>query len=176
MTELFSGNIQVQYGQAYLELGNQFDGGMKECFHGQSNGLCGAAAPGTVFLVTGLHTGAVGLAIHLFDGDPGLDDSWEEVVEVSFVVADDTAALVEWAGTDTHPLALPPGTYRARYQARNMAAGSELDTNVEDEPVDTYRLDLWPAPAAPDRMVKQTSEVAAYWHDWARGLGETPAS
>jgi len=172
MTELFSGTIHVQYGQAYLEFGNQFDGSMEDCFRGQSNGLCGAAARGTVFLVTGLHTGVVGLAIHLFDADPGVDDSWEEIVEVFLTVLDDGAALVEWAGSESYPLALPPGTYRGRYQGRDMAAGSELDTNVSDEPVDTYRLDLWPAPAAPDQVVKQTSEVAAYWHDWAKGLGE----
>ena len=51
-----------------------------------------------------------------------------------------------------------------------MQKGSELDTNVGDEPVDRYRLDLWPAPAEPDRIVKQTSEVAAYWHEWASTL------
>ncbi len=51
-----------------------------------------------------------------------------------------------------------------------MQTANELDTNVNDIPVDTYRLDLWAAPPATDHIVKQTSIVAAYWHDWAGKL------
>jgi hypothetical protein len=171
MISLFSGTIEVQYGQAYLEAGARFDGGMEACFLGQSNGICGAAVPGTLFLTTGLHTGPVGLAVNLFEADPGPDEDWEEIVEVSLAVSG-PASLVEWASDAGAPLALAPGSYRARYSARGMEAGRELDTNVDPDPVDHYRLDLWPAPPAPDRIVKQTSETAAYWHDWAQGLGK----
>ncbi len=59
MTELFAGNVEVQYGQAYIELDGSFDGAMDDCFVGQRNGLCGAQKPAILFLMTGLHTGIV---------------------------------------------------------------------------------------------------------------------
>jgi hypothetical protein len=172
MTELFSGNINVNYGQAYIELGGQFDGDMAACFRGQSNGICGARAPETLFLITGLHTGEVGLTINLFEDDPGIDESWDEIVEVSFRTPDGAMSLLEWARDEGYTMTVAPGSYRARYYARNMQAGNELDTNVTSVPVDTYRLDVWKADAAADRIVKETSQVAAYWHGWAGGLAK----
>lgn len=170
MTELFAGTVEVQYGQAYLELDGAFDGAMEACFRGQSNGLCGAQAPAILFLVTGLHTGTVGLAIHLSEAAPGLDESWEEIVEVSFQVPRGSITLVEWAADRGIAMAVPAGAYRGRYQARAMQAASDADPLPDAAPVDSYRLDLWPAPPAPDRVVKQSSAVAAYWHGWARAL------
>lgn len=41
--------------------------GMEATFVGQSNGLCGAAAPGELSLVTGLYTGEVGARASLAD-------------------------------------------------------------------------------------------------------------
>lgn len=170
MTELFAGNVEVQYGQAYIELDGKFDGAMDACFRGQSNGLRGAQIPAILFLMTGLHTGVVGITINLFDTDPGIDESWEEIVEVSFQAPAGEITLVEWAADSGVGMAVPVGFHRARYQGRAMQSASELGTNVDDTPVDSCRLDLWPAPPAPDRIVKQTSTVAAYWHDWASRL------
>jgi hypothetical protein len=170
MTELFAGNVEVNYGQAYIELDGAFQGAMDECFLGQSNGLCGAQSPAILFLMTGLHTGPVGLTIHLFDTDPGADENWEEIVEVSFQAPNGEITLMEWAADQGAAIALPSGAYRARYSGRAMQAANDLDTNIEDDPVDHYRLDLWRAPMSPDRIVKQTSAVAAYWHDWASKL------
>lgn len=177
MTELFAGNVHVHYGQAYLELDGAFDGEMEDCFRGQSNGLCGAQNPGVLFLLTGLHTGVVGLAIHLSAGEPGIDDNWEEIVDVSFLAPNGYITLMEWAADEGVRMTIPAGSYRARYQGQAMQAGNDLDTNIEDVPVDRYRLDLWQAPSAPDRIVKQTSPVAAYWHDWAgQHADPSPAS
>jgi hypothetical protein len=39
---------------------------------------------------------------------------------------------------------------------------------------DHYLLQFWPAPPAPDRIVKQTSASAAYWHDHAQKQPEPP--
>lgn len=169
MTQLFSANVDVYYGQAYLELAGPFDGFMENCFHGQQNGICGAAAPQALFLITGLHTGPVGMEIHCFDDDPGIDDSWDEIVEVSFLAPRTEIVLVEWAAP-RQALPLTSGAYRARYYARDMDAGRELDTNTTSSAVDTYRIDLWRAGRAADRIIKRTSECAAYWHDWAAGL------
>jgi hypothetical protein len=50
-----------------------------------------------------------------------------------------------------------------------MDEARELDTRMEDDPeADHYLLQFWPAPPEPDRVVKQTSETAAYWHEFAR--------
>ncbi|MDQ1080253.1 hypothetical protein [Pseudoroseomonas cervicalis] len=171
MAELFAGPVAVQYGQDYLALEGGFDGAMEACFAGQSNGLCGARNPALLFLVTGLHTGVVGLGIHLFAADPGLDESWEEIVELSCRVPRGEITLMEWAADRGTGMAVPAGAYRVRYQARAMQAASELDTLEGDTPIDTYRLDLWPAPPSPDCIMKQSSAVAASWHGWAQRLG-----
>lgn len=49
----------VHYGQLYVE-SSENSADLHECFAGQRNGLCGAAVPGKLFLITGLHTGKVG--------------------------------------------------------------------------------------------------------------------
>jgi hypothetical protein len=49
-------------------------------------------------------------------------------------------------------------TYRVRYTARGMDAGhAGTETDV-------YGLWFWPAPAAPDTVIRQTSKSADYWH------------
>jgi hypothetical protein len=49
-----------------------------------------------------------------------------------------------------------------------MEEGRELDTRMEEDPeADRYLLQFWPAPMGADRVVKQTSEIAAYWHEFA---------
>lgn len=54
-------------------------------FAGQGGvGLCGGGTDGTLFLLTGLHVGGVGFTAELHDGRPVLDETGEEIVEVSF--------------------------------------------------------------------------------------------
>ncbi len=55
-----AGEIDVHYGQAYVESGPDAAPDLHDCFAGQRSGLCGATVPGHLFLITGLHTGAVG--------------------------------------------------------------------------------------------------------------------
>jgi hypothetical protein len=169
---LFDGEVRVHYGQVYVESDpERANPLLEEAFAGQSNGLCGAAAPGALFLVTGLHTGHVGLAVELHDGPPPVDDAWEEVVEVSFAPVSSRIALVEWAGAASWPLELERTDHRVRYCATGMDAGRTRDTLLEGEPLlDCYLLQFWAGPPGPDRVEKQTSEVAAYWHRFARGL------
>ncbi len=111
-----SSDVWVHYGQIYVRSRQADlrvpDPELHEYFAGQQNGLCGGAVPGCLFLITGLHTGTVGMVVELHDHPPAQDDSWEEIVEVSFRSAGE-ASLV------------------------------------------------------PDRVVKQTSAIAAYWHGFA---------
>jgi hypothetical protein len=165
----------VHYGQTYVRSGDDF-AELEECFTGQANGLCGAAVPGHLFMITGLHTGHVGFTVELHDEPPPVDDSWQEVVEVSFR-PDGEAGLDCFGGERYWPLDLTEVSYRVRYCATGMDEGRKLDTRViEDEDpedgeslaVDHYLLQFWPAPSEPDTVLRQTSEIAAYWHGWVR--------
>lgn len=173
---LLDREVSVHYGQMYAEsAGHEFQGGMAASFQGQVNGLCGAAVPGFLFLLTGTHTGRVGLAVELHRREPVLDDRWEDVVEVSFGLDGDGLTLTEWGGGGSYPLAVPGGAYRVRYCARGMTAGRRGGVPEKGHPPwDHYLLQLWPAPPAPDRVVRESTAAAAYWHRWARSLPPPP--
>ncbi|MER5389054.1 hypothetical protein [Saccharopolyspora sp. NPDC002686] len=163
MRTLVDEEVPVHYGQIYVESEVE-DADLDACFAEQSNGLCGAAEPGILFLITGLHTGDVGFTIELHDQAPPLDETWEEIVEASYRPVGDVA-LVFWSGDDARSLDLREIDYRVRYCAVGMDAAREQDTRMDDEPlVDRYLLQFWPAPPGPDRILKQTSEIADYWH------------
>jgi hypothetical protein len=171
MRTLFSGEPHVHYGQIYVESGSDSIPDLAGNFTGQANGLCGGAAPGLLFLITGLHTGNVGFTVELHDQEPPPADAWQEVVEVSFRPASPRVGLCQWAGEAWWDLDLEQIDYRARYCASGMDEGRAADTRMDDEPLlDRYLLQFWPSRPAPDRVVKQTSENAAYWHDFAREL------
>jgi hypothetical protein len=175
MTRVFDGPLHVHYAQAYVQdEEEQFEPDLSDAFRGQNNGICGAARPDMLWLITGLHTGSVGFTVDIFDAPPPLDESWEEIVEVSFVVlptAAESIVLMEWAGESSYPLSLEPGTYRVRYSARGMDEGHEADTSPEDGTlIDHYNLAFWPAERAEDQIIKQTSGNAAYWHNSAQGI------
>ncbi|MES9537758.1 hypothetical protein [Actinomadura sp. NPDC000600] len=58
-----------------------------------------------------------------------------------------------------------------------MQAAREADTRLKGEPrIDRYLLQFWPAPPEADRVLKQTTEHAAYWHGFARGLPPAPTA
>jgi hypothetical protein len=169
MRTVVDGEVHVHYGQMYVhsEGGDPFEGDLTACFAGQRNGLCGAAVPGTLFLITGLHTGAVGFTAEVHDTEPP-DAGGEDVVEAPFRV-EGVARLVTWAGEDWWDLDLPPGDYRVRYSGSGMDAGRDRDTRMDGEPeLDRYLLQFWPAPPAPETVVRQHSAIAAYWHGFAR--------
>ena len=168
------GEVHVHYGQIYVESGADYPD-LMECFAGQANGLCGAAAPGTLYLHTGLHTGGVGFTVEAHESPPALDDAWEEVVEVSFAPHSSSVALVQWAGEASWDLDLSESSYRVRYCATGMDPAHEADTRLDDEPMlDRYLLQFWPAAPSPDRVVRRTSEIADYWHGYAAELPPSP--
>jgi hypothetical protein len=141
---------------------------------GQSNGICGAGYPGQLAVVTGLHTGQVPFSVCIAESEPELAEDWEDVVEVSFTAPERGYGLATF---DTWtPLELPASTsYRARYCARGMDAARAQDTRLDGDPVtDRYLLALWPAPPAAETIVRQGSELAAYWHGVARSTPPPP--
>ena len=164
------GEVFVHYGQIYVESDPDTVGpDLDEAFAGQSGGLCGAATPGSLWLTTGLHTGDVGFTVEVHEEPPPLDPQWEDVVEVSFRPASAESQLVQWAGEDMWELDLEVTDYRVRYCARGMDEANRKDTRLDSEPqLDCYLLQFWPAPPEADRILKQTSKIAAYWHGFAR--------
>jgi hypothetical protein len=173
---LFDEEIHVHYGQFYVESRtDDFFEGLTESRGGQANGLCGAAVPGLLFLTTGLHTGHTRVTVEVLDAPPKISDEWEDVVEVSFRPATARVALVQWAGEANWPLPLIPIDYRVRYSATGMDRGRGQDTLLDGEPlVDRYLMQFWPAPLAPDAVIRETSRCAAYWNAHARTLPMPP--
>ncbi|MBO0860972.1 MAG: hypothetical protein J2P21_21310 [Chloracidobacterium sp.] len=179
MARVLSGPIHVAYSQAYVVIGETLPPTPRDAFSGQTNGLCGAAVKGALFLVTGLHTGQVGFTVDVLDAAPQIDKDWEEVVEASFTVPSEDeeleqddieiiyrdVSLVEWSGNRRYPLPISPGNYRVRYCALGMDPGRRRDTLLSGEDlIDFYSLAFWPAEPEPDRIIRQTSEIAASWH------------
>jgi hypothetical protein len=185
MSRVFEGVLHVDYGQAYVLTGEMLNPDLFDAFRGQTNGLCGAAVRGALWLITGKHIGHVGFTVDILDAAPPIDEAWEEIVEVSFTVVDEDEELeyddfeimergiklAEWSIARSYPIPLPPGSYRVRYCARGMQLGHDRRTLLQGKrPVDFYSLSFWPADAAPDCIVKQTSKIAAYWHECAQRL------
>jgi len=172
MRTLMTGPADVAYGQIYIESGDRSPE-VPESFGGQRNGLCGATVAGTLFLVTGMHTGRVGFGVELYDEAPPVDERWEEIVEASFQPAGDVA-LRGW-DSGYWPLDLAQVDYRVRYCGSGMDAGHDAAPPDEDEPeIDRYLLQFWPAAPAPDEVVKESSRTAAYWHGVARKTPPPP--
>ena len=128
-----------------------------------SNGLVGTNASGAVVL-TGIHTGNVSVTVELLDIEPGSVDlnEWDEIVEVS--VDSEEGELIAHGIMDDPPQELPelahagPGTYRLRVHARGR------DTAVDatrSDPVEDYKLAVWPAPDATETVYKQSDTRGA---------------
>ncbi|MFF4257353.1 hypothetical protein ACFY1L_39835 [Streptomyces sp. NPDC001663] len=179
MRTVYSGELPVSYRQFYVESRADERGADHpwDPRAGQSNGLCGAAVPGHLFLTTGLHTGDVGLTVEVHDTAPPLDDEWEEVVEVSFRPNSSSTVLLPWGDGPLCDVGLARTDYRVRYCGRGMdhTPDDEIAVLEGGEPFDHYLLQFWPAPPGADRIVRQTSESAAYWHEAARRQPPPPS-
>lgn len=175
MRVLVDGEVHVHYSQLYVVSGYELSPDLHRAFGGQVNGLCGAATPGSLYLITGLHTGRVGFRVELHDEAPPVDDTWEDVVEVPFRPTGEPVALMQWAGEATWPLDVGDGDLRGRYCGHGMDRARQADTRLDGQPeLDRYLLQFWPAPPGPDQVLKQTSAVAGSWHEVARSQPPPP--
>lgn len=170
--ELFAGLIWVEYHQIYV-YGDEVPQPGDEAFRHQDNGLCGAGAAGALYLITGLHTGRVSFSVRLEPSEPPLAEHWEDVVDASFTTTSGRITVLEWGGQAAHVMEVPPGTYRVRY------AGSGLDSAhsgpaLTRRPADSYTLSFWPAPPAPDVIIRQSSEFARHRHYRQTEDGQAP--
>ncbi|MGW4941732.1 hypothetical protein ACWEOZ_09105 [Actinoplanes sp. NPDC004185] len=106
----------------------------------------------------------------LLDAAPELDDTRDEIVEVSFRRTRREVHLLGLDDDTPHPLGLPPGDHRVRCSVRGI---DEADHS--EEAPDAYLLQFCPAPPAPDRILRRTSPRAALWHRAHRGRPLAPA-
>jgi hypothetical protein len=145
-------------------------------FKGQSNGLLGAGAPGGVWIDGPALYGKYAVRIEAFDSRPPVPAWCADVVEVSY---DHPTAYLSMGSFESwaDPLPLDPGTYRIRYCASGLDA-TVAETAEDEFDGDDYRLyssrhlfQLWPAPSAPDEVVRTTSEFAAAEHARVAGGG-----
>jgi hypothetical protein len=170
MKVLFSGEVEVDYGQIFVESESADDPiDLWGAFAGQEGvGLCGSGRNGTLLLLTGLQNGGVGLTAELHDSRPALDEMWEDIVEVPFRPGSQETRLRQWNGKGWWELGLSVVDYRVRYSATDMDAAFGLNNRDDDEPqTDRYLLQFWPAPPESARVLKQTSRQAAKWHAFA---------
>jgi hypothetical protein len=171
----FDDVVHVHYGFLGVEPEDPADDLLTRSRAGQRNGLCGAAVPGRLSMVTGLHTGAVAVRVESHAGAPPIGPEWQDVVEVSVELADEQYLLTAFDGGDD--LDLPAaGAYRARWCASGMDDGRDMDTAVDDGSApDRYLLQLWPAPMQADVVVRLGSAQAAYWHGIAATTPPPPS-
>ncbi|GLY65847.1 hypothetical protein [Amycolatopsis taiwanensis] len=148
--------LRVSYGQFFVRDYGSWVGDLSLA---ASNGLVGADSSGAVVL-TGIHTGRVNVTVELLDSAPGsvdLDD-WEEVVEVS--VDSEDGELIA-CGLEDSPLEFPylshagAGPYRLRVHARGRDTAPGLN---RFEPVEDYKISVWPAPEAAETVYKQSDK------------------
>jgi hypothetical protein len=169
MRLLFSDEVEVDYGQIFVE-SERGECDLHDAFTGQEGvGLCGGGTKGMLFLLTGLHNGGVGFTAELHDSRPALDETWEEIVEVPFRPVSEETVLRQWNGKNRWELGLEERDYRVRYSAIGMDAGRSKDVREDDEPPtdDRYLLQIWPAAPEPARLLKRTGRTAANWHAFA---------
>lgn len=159
--------VLTDYGQFDLVWGPNggFDGNFEHFFSGQVNGLVGASEPDGVYVNIARRSGGSPVRIVLMDTPPTGDvGSWEDVVEVSFILPEaNEMKWYTWAGESWGLLGgLPAGSYRLRVSAKGRDEGHAGE--FSEHPVDAYLLQMWPAPPHPDAVLLTGSEDANYWH------------
>jgi hypothetical protein len=143
---------------------------LENALSGQENGICGAGIRGGLLLLTGLHTRWVSLTVDVLDSEPVLGAEWEEVVEVPFRYLSPGVSLENWDGDKICDIPLTSPPYTVRYCAKHSGSGEDRECEAEETPIESYSLEFWRAAERPDAVLKQTRELAAYWHRYAKEL------
>ncbi|MEU1630644.1 hypothetical protein ABZ746_36265 [Streptomyces sp. NPDC020096] len=116
-----------------------------------------------------MNCGPVKVTVDAQAHEPILDlGEWDEVVEVSSHFDTNEADLESLGGAIEDELeempisAAGPGWYRLRIHARGRDQGAEaIDLDINDDPVEDYLIQSWPAPQAPEIHHKLTDAHGA---------------
>ena len=159
---LLDTTVMTDYGFFDLVWGGGVgNNGDPDIFAGQVNGLVGAGVPDGVCVNLARRSGGSRVTIRSLPAAPSApDDSWEDVVEVSTILPNGEAVRWQtWAGETGGELPpLSPGPHRVRVSARGR------DEAADALAMDTYLIELWPAPIGADAILRTSSRNAAYWH------------
>jgi len=165
--EIYSGPLGIGYGQFYIDYLDEDKGTplLDEAMENQTNGLCGEVDHGELVFIAGIQVGIIHLEVHMYDIEPALDESFQDIVDVSTQFSK-PPILCEWAHDDTHELKIPNGTYRIRY----CINGLDIDPDCYDEDDQPFKhqkylIQIWPSPLAPDQIIKNETETGLYWHN-----------
>lgn len=122
------------------------------------NGLVAAGNHGSAGVATAIEVGHINVTAELWDGPPALLlDDWQDVAEISLTWP--TTAMYFGDDEDGPRLTLPgPGGYRLLVHGRHRDDGDVRDLS---DPVETYLLQLWPAPVEKPVTHKATSRLGA---------------
>ncbi len=132
------------------------------------NGLIAVGEDGASIL-TGLTVGPVKVTVTTHVSEPSLHEGgWDEVVETSFISTTGSALVTSWEDGEAEDLPgltpSGPGSYRVRVHARGRDEGRAKDSlGPDDDPVEVYLLQVWPTPAAGERIIRQTDQVGDEW-------------
>jgi hypothetical protein len=97
------------------------------------------------------------LRLEVVQRPPRLDAKrWDHMVEVPLPVPSGTLVFEASGGGPSTEATVRPATYRARISGRSFRAGVG-----EIEGHERYRIQLWPAPTSPPRLVKKWPGYAA---------------
>ncbi len=124
---------------------------------------------GSATIATGVNYGPVKVTADAQAHEPTLDTGeWDEVVEVSIHFETSEADLESLGGAvEDEPEEMPlsaagPGWYRLRVHARGRDQGAEAtDVDIDQDPVEEYLIQSWPAPEAPETRHKMTDAHGA---------------
>jgi len=170
---MFKGTLGIDYGQFYITLSSDEDVDMDPdaSFEGQENGICGAKLDDMIYFVTGIQSGSIEIDVDLHESAPVIDETYGEIIEVSFNRSKKALSLCEWGWEKEHALDIPEGIYRLRYSIDGMDKDHSNEAIEEDEdlwespvPGQRHLIQIWPDENAKDKVIKQTSEKAKYWH------------
>ena len=157
---LFDDILYVEESQFMISSTDDAFPNFGRAFDGQANGLIDGSGDGMLWVITGAEYGDVHALVRVTPAEPQLDDSFGDIVEVSFVHTSDELFVRELDG-EWHPgIPLNPGEYRVRLSVANMDSFYDRDDDDESVLDEDYLIELWPADPSPDAILKQTSEHA----------------
>jgi len=151
--------VPVQYHQ--FDISDE-DGPTGPDLDRRHNGLV-RAADGVTVVMTGIHTGDVGVTVtlHRPEPPPGEED-WQEIVEISAHAP--SGELMVRGMMDDLDEELPvlsfdgPGDYRLRIHARGRDTAVDL---APDEVTEWYLIQAWPSPSQEITVLRQTDNYGA---------------
>jgi hypothetical protein len=155
--------IFVDYGSMLIRSGETNISGGENYFATQRNGLLGGAIYSRLSVHLGVHTGEVHVEVERHQQPPAIDESWEEIVEVSCYI--DAAPVVLEGASPKHSLRLPleKGWFRVRLCV--VGFGESEKARIFDDPkLERYKLIFWAADPRGDAILKQTSDEVIHRH------------